>query len=468
MVARRLPRSDDAPTVTLRVDGEDVPAIAGEPVAMSLLAAGRVVLGRSVKYHRPRGAACFGGRCDGCLMRVDGRPSVRTCRTAAAEGMTIETQNVVGSAELDLLAAADWFFPGGMNHHEMFTWARPVNQVMQVVARHVAGIGTLPDAPAATGTIEDVEVDVLVVGAGAAGLAAARACAERGLRVLAADEEAEAGGWLRFAPRGAPTDAEGRAPSELASSLVDAARRSGAELRAGHVAVGLFDETAEGGGERRIALLDGPRGLVRVRARAWVVAQGRTEGAEAFEGSDLPGVIGAEAAARVLARGIVPGAEIVIAGDLATREAELVALARALEAAGASVIGPVGLAGLERADGRNAVSSVTLREAGRSAKHRCDLLVVAPRTSATYELASQGGARVELRDGVFELASREPTGRGARVWVVGGAAGAVSLDEALAQAERAADEIVDALTDDQLADDERADDERAGARPETP
>jgi hypothetical protein len=145
--------------VTLRVDGEDVSAVEGEPVAMSLLASGRLVLGRSVKYHRPRGTACFSGRCDGCLMRVDGSPSVRTCGTAAAQGMTLETQNVVGTAELDLLSAADWFFPGGMNHHEMFTWAKPVNHVMQLVARQVVGIGTLPDAPAGVAPVEHRELD---------------------------------------------------------------------------------------------------------------------------------------------------------------------------------------------------------------------------------------------------------------------------------------------------------------------
>src|SRR6478736_1302527 len=133
MPARRLSSSDAL--VTLTVDGADVPARAGEPIAVALWAARRLVLGRSVKYHRARGAACFSGRCDGCLMRVDGAPSVRTCRTPAAHGTVVETQNVLGSANLDLLSAADVVFAGGLNHHEMFTWSKPVNRVMQEVAR---------------------------------------------------------------------------------------------------------------------------------------------------------------------------------------------------------------------------------------------------------------------------------------------------------------------------------------------
>src|SRR5688572_14123651 len=114
--------------ITLRVDGREVPARSGESVALALAAAGTLLLGRSVKYHRPRGAVCYSGRCDGCLMRVDGVPSRMTCRVAAADGMKVETQNVVGSAGVDLLAATDWFFQGGMNHHEMFTWSKPANR----------------------------------------------------------------------------------------------------------------------------------------------------------------------------------------------------------------------------------------------------------------------------------------------------------------------------------------------------
>lgn len=426
MAARRLDRPGREP-VTLRVDGQDVPARRGEPVAMSLLAAGRVVLGRSVKYHRPRGATCFAGRCDGCLMRVEGVPSVRTCRTPAEHGLEISTQNVLGSAEVDLLSAADWFFPGGMNHHEMFTWAKPVNQVMQLVAREVAGIGTLPDAVAAASALETRELDVLVVGAGAAGLAASRVAAERGLSVLCIDEEPEGGGWLRWSTE--PDHAS------MAARLLEAARGAGAEVRPGHGALGLFEEPEEG----RVAIVEGPVGLLRVRARAWVLAVGRTEGACAFQGNDLPAILGAEAAARLLAHGIVPGERVVLAGDLEARGGELTALAHALEGHGAQVSGPHPLAQVLRADGRNQVSSITLERDGARTRVPCDAVILAPRTSATYELAVQAGARTELREGVFEI-SHAPGERS--VWIVGAAAGTPSVLDAIADAERAADEVV--------------------------
>src|SRR5579863_110690 len=106
--------------VRVWLDGEATAAERGEPLAVALLAAGHLAIARSPKFHRPRGPACLRAGCDGCLARVDDEPNVMTCRVPAADGMRIETQNVVGSREHDLLRMSDWFFPDGMNHHELF------------------------------------------------------------------------------------------------------------------------------------------------------------------------------------------------------------------------------------------------------------------------------------------------------------------------------------------------------------
>src|ERR1700730_17951092 len=130
--------------VTIQFDGDPVVADRGEPVAVSLLAAGYLALARSPKFHRPRGPSCLRGGCDGCLARVDKVPNVMTCRTPAAAGMCIETQNVVGSPRADLLRAADWFFPEGMNHHELLAGVPGMERILQGLARRVAGLGKLP------------------------------------------------------------------------------------------------------------------------------------------------------------------------------------------------------------------------------------------------------------------------------------------------------------------------------------
>src|SRR5688572_19290242 len=129
--------------VTITLDGADVPAERGEPLAIALLAAGKITLARSPKLHRPRAPSCLRGACDGCLARVDGVPNVMTCLRPAAGGERIETQNVVGSRESDLLRVTDWFFPQGIDHHHLMAGIPGISGVMQAFARKLAGLGKL-------------------------------------------------------------------------------------------------------------------------------------------------------------------------------------------------------------------------------------------------------------------------------------------------------------------------------------
>lgn len=390
MPPRRIVPVRDA--VTIRVDGHDVIAERGEPIAVALAASGRLLLGRSAKYHRPRGAACYAGRCDGCLMRVDGRPSRATCRVPCEAGAEVETQNVLGSAEVDLLAAADWFFPGGLNHHEMFTWSKPINRAMQTVARRVAGVGRLPDEVATLAAPIDRACDVLVIGAGPSGLACAAEAARAGLETAVLDEEDQPGGHLGWESGAAGTDR-----AELAART---AREAGAVLIHPASALAIYDASERGG----LAIADTQEALLRIRARRFVIAQGRHEGSWAFEGNDLPGVIGSEAASRLLARGVLPGDRVVLA---AHDPARVELLARALREAGAELHGPIPLGELVRARGRNGVRACDLRSGERIS---CDAVVIAPPSSAVYELAAQAGVEVAWRGGSFELVASSADG----------------------------------------------------------
>ena len=93
----------------------------------------------------------------------------------------------------------------------------------------------------------------------------ATAAARSGLRVLCVDEARTAGGWLGFDPK--------LERAALASRLLDEARAAGVEVAVEHAARGIFDEPQDGG----IALIERPTRLLGVRARAWVIAQGRSE-----------------------------------------------------------------------------------------------------------------------------------------------------------------------------------------------
>src|SRR5688572_21070046 len=104
---RRVPLNN---RVEFLHDGDLLEAERGESLAHALVAADRLLLARSTKLHRPRGPFCLRAACDGCLMRVNGVPNVLGCRTRVHGGETVETQNVLGSREVDLLSATDFLF----------------------------------------------------------------------------------------------------------------------------------------------------------------------------------------------------------------------------------------------------------------------------------------------------------------------------------------------------------------------
>lgn len=81
---------------TITVDGKQIPAIEGEPIAATLLAAGIKKFRETPKHHKPRGIFCAIGRCTDCIMTVDGIPNVRTCVTPVRDGMVIKTQKGLG------------------------------------------------------------------------------------------------------------------------------------------------------------------------------------------------------------------------------------------------------------------------------------------------------------------------------------------------------------------------------------
>lgn len=407
MTARRI--VEPQRLVMLQVDGKKIPAAEGESVATALYASGRSVFGRSVKYHRPRGPSCFAGKCDGCLMRVDGVGNVMTCRVPAREGMVVETQNVVGSAENDLLAATDWFFPTGMNHHEMFTGWKPLNQVMQKIARRIAGIGELPAESTAAVPARTEECDVLIVGAGAAGLAAAAACAARSLSAIVVDDGEIAGGHRTY-------DANADLRADAQERFVRAQAKQ-TKFLFRHTAVGVYDGRV---------LVDGADGALTIRPKRLLLATGMHEGAMAIAGGDAPRVMGVRAMSRLLHAGVAPGKSVVaIESDSARRDsAGLDALAGALSQANVNVV-RVRERDVVAINANARSSSVETSRDGRTEKLTCDAVVVSPALSAVYELASQAGATVQWRDDQFIVSADEANGQTSSpfVRVVGSATG---------------------------------------------
>lgn len=83
--------SKDRKKVTIIVDGKNVDAFEGETIASALYASGIKVHRTTAKFKEPRGVFCNKGRCTDCIMKVDGRPNVRTCNTMVRDGMIVES-----------------------------------------------------------------------------------------------------------------------------------------------------------------------------------------------------------------------------------------------------------------------------------------------------------------------------------------------------------------------------------------
>jgi len=86
----------EEPDITIFVDGKEIPARTGEPIAAALLASGIKVFRKTAKNGNPRGVFCGIGRCTDCVMTVDGKANVRTCITPVRAGMKVETQDGLG------------------------------------------------------------------------------------------------------------------------------------------------------------------------------------------------------------------------------------------------------------------------------------------------------------------------------------------------------------------------------------
>ena len=300
-------------TLVFQFDGRRVTAHQGDTVVSALHAAGFSILSRSFKYHRPRGLLCGAGRCPNCLVNVDGVPNVRACTQQVKTGMKVRHQNAWPSLKLDFLSILDrlqWLMPVGFYykalHRPKFLWG-----LAQQVIRRVGGLGKIDinQIPDADYHHRYHHTDVAVVGGGPAGLAAALAAAEQGASVTLVDDQPDLGGHLRFDSEkhnGLPGMAGGSGP-DLAIRLAGEAKESpNIQVLSGATVFAHYQDnllTIHHGNE-----------LVKLRAKAVVLATGSYEVPIQFENNDLPGIMLASAAQRLIHHyAVKPGNTAVVA-----------------------------------------------------------------------------------------------------------------------------------------------------------
>ncbi len=346
---------DRSRQVTFTFDGKTFRGLEGDTLASALLAGGQLVMGRSFKYHRPRGAVAYGPEEPNALVNLgeEGRfePDTRATTQEIFEGLTAESQNRWPSLDYDIGAVNNLFarfLPAGF-YYKMFIHPRPLwKHLFEPFIRHSAGLGRAPRARDADRYEHFyAHVDVLVAGGGIAGLAAALEAGRSGKRVLLVEQSGHWGG--RAVVDGAVI--EGRPAGDWVKDALDTlAGMKNVTLRTRTVAEGVYDHGMILLHERltdHLAVKTGLRQrLWRVRAGRTIAATGAIERPLSFAGNDIPGVMLAGAMRDYLVNhAISPGDRTVIV----TNNDDAYRTALALHEAG--LIVPVVLDARPEADG---------------------------------------------------------------------------------------------------------------------
>jgi sarcosine oxidase subunit alpha len=317
-------RLTPAKTARFTFDGKPMTGLAGDTVASALLANGVHLVGRSFKYHRPRGILSAGAEEPNALVTVERdaarkTPNVRATVQELYDGLTVNSQNRWPSLSFDVGAVNDLaspMFSAGF-YYKTFMWPKAAwHKFYEPNIRAAAGLGVAPDQPDPDHySARYAHCEVLVLGGGAAGIAAALAAAETGVRVILCDEQADFGGALRY-EKGAVIDGQD-GWSWAQATVAKLAAMDNVTVLSRTTAFGYYAQNFVGLVERVTDHLsrpgrDEPRErLWQVRARRVVIATGAIERHMVFANNDRPGVMLASAARTFLNHyGVVVGKQV--------------------------------------------------------------------------------------------------------------------------------------------------------------
>ncbi|MDH3659110.1 MAG: sarcosine oxidase subunit alpha family protein [Alphaproteobacteria bacterium] len=431
-------------------DGKAFQGHPGDTLASALLANGQRLVGRSFKYHRPRGIFTAGSEEPNALVELRSgaqrEPNTRATVAELFDGLAANSQNHRGSLDFDFMAVNDYLSPflSAGFYYKTFMWPKAFwEKVYEPIIRKSAGLGR-----AALEVDPDVydkgflHCDLLVIGAGPSGLAAALAAGRSGLRVILADEDFRLGGRLN-AETWQVDDQAGA--DWAASTAAELAAMPNVRVMPRTTVYGVFDHGIYGALERKTDHLADAGGkprqvLWRVYARQAVLAAGAIERSIAFANNDRPGVMLAGALRAYANRyAVTPGRRIVVftnnddgwrtATDLAAKGVDIPAIIDTrdveprLDVAGAWV-----LMGGRVVDtrGRKGLTSVVLSD-GRTVE--ADGLAVSGGWNPNVHLTCHHRGRPTWRDDIAAFVPGVDLPKG--LTVVGAAGGSPTLGSAL-------------------------------------
>lgn len=409
---------DRKKALTFRFDGKTYQGFEGDSLASALLANGVQLMGRSFKYHRPRGVLTAGAAEPNALMTigVGGRrePNTRAPMQSLYQGLEAESQNRWPSLDHDIGALNQLLSPflAAGFYYKTFMWpAKFWEKIYEPFIRKAAGLGKAsheadPDAYEKSW----VHCDILIIGAGLSGLSAALEAGRAGARVVLVDEQGKAGGFLL-----SETATLNGKPAALWVEETLSALHALPNVRilTRTTAVGWFDNNVFGAVERVQKHVSVPQATLPVE-RLWrivagqaILASGAEERPIVFGGNDLPGIMLAGAMRHYLnQQAVAPGQKTAIftnndsgyalASDLEQKGLTVAAIIDTRAQAPASWKGKAKLftaAYVSNAYGKKALSQIEIWQNGQKHMLNVDALGVSGGFSPIIHLACHRGAK---------------------------------------------------------------------------
>ncbi len=304
-LAREGRFTNKSKAVSFTFNGKNLRGVEGDTLASALLANDQMIVGRSFKYHRPRGVIASGAEEPNGLVNLGKgasfEPNARVTTTELFDGLSATSQNHFPSLEFDVGAInthLSRFLPAGF-YYKMFMFPRPFwKHVYEPFIRKSAGLGKAPkERDEHTYEHFNIHADVLVIGGGIAGLAAALAAGRSGARTVLMEQTAH---WGGRAPVDGATVDDISADEWVKATVKTLEEMPNVTLRTRCMGAGVYDHGYVLGYERltdHLTQKDGTKHrLWRVRAKQVVTATGAIERPLSFAANDLPGVVLASAA----------------------------------------------------------------------------------------------------------------------------------------------------------------------------